>query len=102
YTDSDLRDLHSFPTRRSSDLAGLAPIVLGYLFVTGLMAKISEPYEGYPTWFLAIFGWGMVIGLVVLALLLSLLPWSGRSRAKDDPDYDDFRSEERRVGREGS
>src|SRR5690554_3695347 len=75
-------------------VAGLVPVVLGYLFVTGLMAKISEPYEGYPTWFLAIFGWGMVIGLVVLALLLSLLPWSGRSRAKDDPDYDDFLTEE--------
>ncbi|WP_403023237.1 sodium-dependent transporter [Salinibacterium sp. GXW1014] len=75
-------------------VAGLVPVVLGYLFVTELMAKISEPYSGYPTWFLAIFGWGMVIGLVVLALLLSLLPWSGRSRAKDDPEYDDFLSDE--------
>lgn len=76
-------------------VAGLVPLVLGYLFVTELMAKISEPYGAYPTWFLAIFGWGMVIGLVVVALLLSLLPWSGRSRAKDDPEYDDFLSDER-------
>ncbi|MBF0673314.1 MAG: sodium-dependent transporter [Salinibacterium sp.] len=75
-------------------VAGLVPLVLGYLFVTELVAKISEPYSGYPTWFLSIFGWGMVIGLVVLALLLSLLPWSGRSRAKDDPEYDDFLSDE--------
>src|SRR5690554_4751552 len=75
-------------------IAGLAPVVLGYLFVSELIAKISDPYGGYPAWFLAVFGWGMVVGLVVLALLLSLLPWSGRSRAKDDPEYDDFLTEE--------
>lgn len=71
-------------------VAGLAPIVLGYLFITELIAKISEPYGGYPNWFLAVFGWGMVIALITLAILLSLLPWSGRSRAKDDPEYDEF------------
>lgn len=76
-------------------VAALVPIVLGYLFVSELIAKISEPYGGYPTWFLAVFGWGMVVALVVLALLLSLLPWSGRSRAKDDPEYDEFLAEER-------
>ncbi|AWB90488.1 sodium-dependent transporter [Homoserinimonas hongtaonis] len=76
-------------------VAALAPIVLGYLFVSELIAKISEPYGGYPTWFLAVFGWGMVVALVVLAQLLSLLPWSGRSRAKDDPEYDEFLAEER-------
>jgi NSS family neurotransmitter:Na+ symporter len=71
-------------------VAGLAPIVLGYLFVTELIAKIAEPYGGYPNWFLAVFGWGMVIALIALALLLSLLPWSARSRAKVDPEYDEF------------
>lgn len=73
----------------------LVPLVLGYLFISELITKISTPYEGYPVWFLSIFGWGMVIALVVLALLLSLLPWSRRSHAKDDPDYDDFLVEER-------
>lgn len=68
----------------------LAPIVLGYLLVTEVIGKISEPYGGYPAWFVGVFGWGMVIALVVLAILLSLLPWSGRSHAKDDPEYDEF------------
>ncbi len=71
-------------------VAGLVPIVLGYLFVTELIAKISEPYGGYPSWFLAVFGWGMVVSLIVLSILLSLVPWSGRSRAKEDPEYDEF------------
>lgn len=75
-------------------IAVLAPIVLGYLFVSELIAKISAPYSGYPAWFLAIFGWGTVIALVILALVLSLLPWSERSRAKDDPEYDEFLADE--------
>lgn len=72
----------------------LAPLVLGYLFVSEVEAKSSTPHGGYPTWFLSIFGWGMVIALVVLAILLSLLPWSRNSHAKVDPDYDDFLVEE--------
>ncbi|KAG4073403.1 hypothetical protein HA402_008559 [Bradysia odoriphaga] len=68
----------------------LAPIVLGYLFVTGLIDKLNAPYSDYPVWFLGIFGWGMVIALIVLAVLLSLVPWSARSHAKDDPGYDEF------------
>ncbi|PKQ33575.1 MAG: sodium-dependent transporter, partial [Actinobacteria bacterium HGW-Actinobacteria-11] len=101
--------LHKLPVlaehlnRRSSFRVGtiwkvlvgiLAPVVLGYLFISELIAKTSEPYSGYPAWFLAIFGWGMVIALVVLALILSALPWSGRSHAKDDPEYDEFLSKE--------
>ncbi|HCS60437.1 MAG TPA: sodium-dependent transporter [Microbacterium sp.] len=75
-------------------VGALAPIVLGYLFISELFAKISEPYGGFPVWFLAIFGWGMVIALVIFAVLLSLLPWGTRSHAKDDPDYDEFLVEE--------
>jgi NSS family neurotransmitter:Na+ symporter len=75
-------------------VGALAPVVLGYLFVSEVMTKIATPYEGYPGWFLAIFGWGMVISLVVFAILLSLLPWSRRSHAKDDPEYDQFLVEE--------
>ncbi|MFJ2551143.1 sodium-dependent transporter [Microbacterium sp. NPDC087591] len=72
----------------------LAPLVLGYLLITGLIEKISEPYGGYPSWFVGVFGWGMVIALVIIAFLLSALPWGGRSHAKDDPEYDDFLEEE--------
>lgn len=72
----------------------LAPLVLGYLLISELVTKISEPYGGYPDWFLGVFGWGMVIGLVVLAFVLSLLPWSARSHAKDDPEYDEFLTDE--------
>ena len=36
----------------------------------------------------------MVIALVVGGVLLSLVPWSTRSRAKDDVGYDDFLDQE--------
>jgi NSS family neurotransmitter:Na+ symporter len=36
----------------------------------------------------------MVISLVILAVLLSLIPWSRYSHAKDDPEYDEFLVEE--------
>ncbi|PCE16294.1 transporter [Microbacterium sp. SZ1] len=82
----------SFPVGRIWKIAvgGLAPIVLGYLLVTEVIAKVSEPYGGYPVWFVGVFGWGMVIALVIIGILLSLLPWSRRSHAKDDPEYDEF------------
>lgn len=73
---------------------GLAPVVLGYLLVTELLTKINEPYSGYPVWFIGVFGWGMVIALVVVGILLSLVPWSTRSHAKLDPEYDEFLVEE--------
>lgn len=68
----------------------LAPLVLGYLFVSELISKISTPYGEFPVWFVSVFGWGMVIALVVGAVLLSLVPWSRRSHAKDDVEYDEF------------
>ncbi|WP_313355268.1 sodium-dependent transporter [Microbacterium sp.] len=71
-------------------VGALAPVVLGYLFVSEIIAKVTTPYEGYPLWFLAIFGWGTVVAIIVFAILLSLLPWSRRSHAKDDPEYDEF------------
>jgi NSS family neurotransmitter:Na+ symporter len=71
-------------------VGALAPIVLGYLFVSEIISKTAEPYGGYPGWFLGVFGWGMVVALVVLGVLLSLLPWGDRSHARDDEEYDEF------------
>ncbi|MFS2243052.1 sodium-dependent transporter [Microbacterium sp. OR16] len=71
-------------------VGALAPVVLGYLFISEIITKVTTPYEGYPLWFLAIFGWGMVVAIIVFAIMLSLLPWSSRSHAKDDPEYDEF------------
>lgn len=43
---------------------------------------LSEGYEGYPSWFVNIFGWGMSIGLFVVSFLLSRLKWKDEHLAE--------------------
>lgn len=61
----------------------ITPILLGYMFITEVIDRIAEGYGDMPTWFVGTFGWGVGIGIVVLAWLVSLIPW------KRDPD-DEF------------
>lgn len=67
----------SFPTGRIWLIAvgGVAPVALGYLLVTDLISKIQEPYEGYPLGLLGVYGWGMAAALVVVAVVLTRIPW---------------------------
>lgn len=64
----------------------VAPLVLGYILYNEFASKIAETYEGYPVWFVGVFGWGMAGALVVGALLLTLIPWSTKSKL-NDPEY---------------
>lgn len=57
----------------------LMPIVLAYIWLSWIMKVISEGYGGYPGDFLGVYGWGVAIGSVVLAVVLSLIPWSRKS-----------------------
>ena len=50
-------------------------IMLGYMLVSELIKVINEGYEGYPNWFLGIFGYGMSIALIIIAGVLSLFKW---------------------------
>ena len=56
-------------------MGGVAPVALGYLLVTDLISKIQEPYEGYPLGLLGVYGWGMAAALVVVAVVLTRIPW---------------------------
>ena len=66
-------------------LAVVTPLVLGYSLIQSVIKLIQTPYEGYPTDMLAIFGWGMSALLLVGAIVVSLLPWSKKSRAAEKP-----------------
>ena len=94
-----LPTLQEHLNRRSSFRIGMiwrllvsivAPLVLGYLLFSELQSKLTEPYGGYPGWLIGTFGWGMVALLIIGGVLLSLVPWSAKSHAKDDPGYDEF------------
>ncbi len=47
----------------------ITPAVLGYMSIKNLIGDLSTPYGGYPALSLAIFGWLMVIGIVVLSFI---------------------------------
>lgn len=53
------------------------PVVLGYTLIMEFIAQVTadEPYGGMPNWYINTFGWGMVIALIVIAFILTLVPW---------------------------
>ncbi|HEX7350481.1 sodium-dependent transporter [Brachybacterium sp.] len=72
-------------------VAVIAPVVLGVtlIFNTITLVTSETTYSGYPGWFNLVFGWLMAIGLVVVAIGLSLIPWSKNSNLyKTDSDGD--------------
>ncbi|MCP2251325.1 neurotransmitter:Na+ symporter, NSS family [Prauserella aidingensis] len=58
----------------------VAPLALVYVLVRQFITDIGTPYEDYPAWMLATFGWGVVVGVIVVAALASLAPWKPETR----------------------
>lgn len=75
-------------------VAVIVPLALAYMLINEFITKIQTPYEGYPVWFLGVFGWGMAAALVVVAVILTFIPWSRNSKANHDPEYDAVKSAE--------
>lgn len=55
--------------------------VLAFMLLSEGAKVLSEGYEGYPSWFVNTFGWGMAVSLVVVAFLLSRLKWKDEALA---------------------
>lgn len=56
--------------------------VLAFMVFSEAIKIFNEGYEGYPSWFVNIFGWGMAGLLLVVAFILSLLPWKNEAEFK--------------------
>src|SRR5699024_1930855 len=72
-------------------VGGSAPIVLGTSLVLSTIELLTadDTYSGYPGWLVFVFGWLMAIGLVVIAIGLSLIPWpTGSNQHKAHSDRD--------------
>jgi NSS family neurotransmitter:Na+ symporter len=70
-------------------VGAIVPLALAYMLYTQLTKDLSEVYGGYPPEFVAVFGWGMVIALVVIAIILAALPWSRRIDTSFDEAEED-------------
>lgn len=68
-------------------VAGITPIILGYTLIGSLQERLSDGYGGMPGWFVTTFGWGMILLVIVVAFVLSRLPWS-KTSALYHPDVD--------------
>ncbi|WP_029067767.1 sodium-dependent transporter [Jonesia quinghaiensis] len=53
----------------------VVPAVLLWMFISGVINLLSEPYEGYPNWYNNLFGWGSIALMLVLAGTFSLIRW---------------------------
>lgn len=62
----------------------LTPIVLVYMLFTEINKVLTQGYGGYPTWFIDTFGWGMAIGLVIMAYLLTKLAWEHEDKFEEE------------------
>lgn len=55
--------------------------VLAFMLLSEGVKVFTEGYEGYPSWFVDTFGWGMAAVLIIVAFILSRLPW------KNEPEF---------------
>ncbi|URL02015.1 sodium-dependent transporter [Avibacterium sp. 20-126] len=49
--------------------------ILAFMLLSEGAKVFTNGYEGYPSWFVNTFGWGMAVALVVISFLLSRLKW---------------------------
>lgn len=56
-------------------LGGITPIILGFMFISSTIDLAKNGYGEYPSWFVGVFGWGMIAALVVAGIIMALVPW---------------------------
>lgn len=57
----------------------VTPIALAYIWLSDFSTKVAEGYGGYAPSFTGVWGLGMVAVTILVAVVLSLVPWSSKS-----------------------
>ncbi|RNE48503.1 sodium-dependent transporter [Corynebacterium alimapuense] len=70
-------------------VVNVTSLVLGFTLIQELISLVQEPYGGYTTTQIALYGWGVLAFIVLAALGLSLMPWRGKLPL-DGPPGSDF------------
>ena len=70
-------------------MAVVTPTALGVVLVRELTTDLGTPYEGYPTWMLAVFGWGMAAVVLVLGVLTVFVRWRPETSLSPPEDVAD-------------
>src|SRR5690606_11351271 len=56
-------------------IGGVVPIALAYMIFDSFHAVVETPYGGYPTWMIALFGWGAAASVMVAGYVLAPTRW---------------------------
>lgn len=56
-------------------MAVIAPVALTFILVQDFIDTVQQPYGGYPTWMLAVFGWGSAGAVIVFGFLAARVRW---------------------------
>lgn len=72
-------------------LKWVVPIALIAMLASTIVALLTEGYEGYASWFLGVFGWGVLGLIIVAAFVLTAIPWRRDVDAEEvfDDDLDE-------------
>ncbi len=55
----------------------ITPVMLIIILVSSFINDVNNIYGGYPSNFVAVFGWGLVIALIVFAFIIPHVKWRG-------------------------
>lgn len=61
-------------------LGVITPVVLGWMMWDSLRTELADNYEGYPTTFLLIAGWGVALAALLFGLVMARIPWRAAER----------------------
>ncbi|WP_409500866.1 sodium-dependent transporter [Mannheimia glucosida] len=56
--------------------------ILAFMLFSEIAKVLREGYEGYPSWFVNSFGWGITIATIIIAYLLSKLAWHNEPKGE--------------------
>jgi len=61
----------------------ITPVILVTMFVRSAIIELGKAYEGYPAWAQFAGGWGLLVFLTALALLLMFIPAAKNGRKSE-------------------
>jgi NSS family neurotransmitter:Na+ symporter len=53
----------------------ITPLALTYILVQDFIDHLQEPYGGYPTWMLLVFGWGAAAAVIAFGFVAARMRW---------------------------
>jgi NSS family neurotransmitter:Na+ symporter len=56
-------------------LSVITPLALTFILVKDFIDHLKDPYGGYPTWMLLLFGWGAAAAVFVFGFVAARLRW---------------------------